>query len=540
MSPSAEDRPRYLNGESMGISQSSSASEAGMCSDDCNHVDQLKKQQEQRVFQLLAKQLEYYFSTVNLEKDTYLSTLRSLNDGYVPVSIIANFGKVQSLVPLESAFEAVQTAATNFSNLLEVVMVSSDTGKRVLNDDKSLKAVVAVGPVTGEPIPMDHLLSGPTVGGPHRSFQGQTSNSKDLATSFSASPSISSTVQNTIILRETPDGVSEESIRELFAFEGCPAIESLHLDLQSCWFVTLDTSSRDTMVDVMFKLRSRKFSSGEAVKARLKSSTLTSLSPCPVPVTTSLQQSSDPKMFMYAPQLIPGSQDQQNGSKKKQSKGRKIKGKNQQQQVVCVNKHNRHSKSSGREILNRQQGKHDAPSRSSPSTFPPNIEEKRQNPPKLGEEDFPLLPLSEETQTNKIEVEKVPDARSDADNEEFVKNRMGGFSDSSSTATASTSSTPTPSQPNSSVLMGGYAAAARKPAAPAIKQNKPSEIVKMNVDTKRSKTGESEYKPAGSKREAPSRGRKIENDRNMDAAVMVQPPSWGGGRSFADILRKET
>ena len=46
----------------------------------------------------LSRQLEYYFSTANLKVDTYLQTLRSLNDGCVPIPILANFSKVQMIV----------------------------------------------------------------------------------------------------------------------------------------------------------------------------------------------------------------------------------------------------------------------------------------------------------------------------------------------------------------------------------------------------------------------------------------------------------
>jgi hypothetical protein len=46
---------------------------------------------------LLARQLEYYFSQQNLSKDTYLTTLCELNDGCVPLAILANFGKVRLL-----------------------------------------------------------------------------------------------------------------------------------------------------------------------------------------------------------------------------------------------------------------------------------------------------------------------------------------------------------------------------------------------------------------------------------------------------------
>jgi La domain len=242
MSPSAEERPNFLK-ESNVDGAPMPFSKATDDSNENSHHLQQEGLHLHRVNVLLARQLEYYFSTANLAKDTYLSTLRSLNDGYVPVSIIANFGKVQALAPLDSAFAAVKIAATDFSDLLEVVVVNSDTGKRVLNhDEKPSKTVLAVGPVSGEPIPMNKFYSCALSDAESVSSQEKDEHvvtpatSKSLATSFSsASGRGSNGVQNTIILRETPDGMTEEVVRELFAFEGCPAIESLHLDLQNCW-----------------------------------------------------------------------------------------------------------------------------------------------------------------------------------------------------------------------------------------------------------------------------------------------------------------
>lgn len=235
MSPSVEDRPTFLNGDSNTEETRSVSSKV----QDERTIEEhhLDEEQQQHVHQLLARQLEYYFSTANLEKDTYVSTLRSLNDGYVPVSIIANFAKVQSLAPMESALPAVQTAACEFSELLEIVMVDSETGKRVQSDDgaspSSAKLVMAVGPVSGEPIPLNQ----PNINsGAMEENVTTPAPVKGMSTTFSSMPGSSSNgVQNTIILRETPDGVTEKNVRELFLFEGCPAIEEIHLDLQNCW-----------------------------------------------------------------------------------------------------------------------------------------------------------------------------------------------------------------------------------------------------------------------------------------------------------------
>ena len=54
-------------------------------------------QQVEYLCNTLARQLEYYFCTKNLLHDTYVQTLRSLNDGCVPISILVGFGKVGTI-----------------------------------------------------------------------------------------------------------------------------------------------------------------------------------------------------------------------------------------------------------------------------------------------------------------------------------------------------------------------------------------------------------------------------------------------------------
>ncbi len=173
------------------------------------------------VMERLARQVEYYFSTTNLEKDTYLATLRSLNDGYVPLSIISKFGKVKALMPTDT-LNTVRRAAIDCSDLLEVVHIDTETGKRVDEEtvatSPDVLTVEAVGPKSGEPIPRTSIASNP------------------IAPAV-VKPSNSSTpVQNTLIIREVPEGIEELHIRELFTFEKCPHIQSLHLDVANCWY----------------------------------------------------------------------------------------------------------------------------------------------------------------------------------------------------------------------------------------------------------------------------------------------------------------
>lgn len=179
------------------------------------------------VLERLARQVEYYFSTTNLAKDTYVSTLRSLNDGYVPVSIIAGFGKVKTLVPYD-AVNAVTRAATEYSKLLHVVEIDTKSGKRVSaaaddggeagaedGSNSPRSTLAGVGPVNGKPIPVEAIRSAPATP--------------------PAVKSVAPQVQNTVIIREVPEGTAESHVRELFTFDKCPPIKSLHLDVANCW-----------------------------------------------------------------------------------------------------------------------------------------------------------------------------------------------------------------------------------------------------------------------------------------------------------------
>ena len=151
--------------------------------------------------------------------DTEYHTVR-LDLQQTDINIIANFGKVKSLVQYD-AINAVRMAATEFSELLEVVEIDTQTGKRVAkkddeNTDRSSDAplIAAVGPISGEPIPISVIPAAP-----------------------STPPAVKSTapIQNTVIIREVPEGTEESHIRQLFTFDSCPSIESLHLDVANCW-----------------------------------------------------------------------------------------------------------------------------------------------------------------------------------------------------------------------------------------------------------------------------------------------------------------
>lgn len=491
------------------------------------------EEKEQRILthRLLARQLEYYFSTENLSKDTYLSTLRDLNDSYVPVSIIANFGKVQALAPLESALEAVVEAATNHSDLLEIVELDEE-GKKINKNQEEKKdeseqatvTILAVGSITQNPIS--------SVQTPKTEKSKQTKlSSYAPPTSVpqqSASGAYSkSNVQNTIILREVAEDVDEQTLKDLFGFEGCPPIESIRSDLQNCWFVTLDTSSKDDMFNVMMQLRTAKFPSGDSVKARLKSSATAS------PLTPNAVVYNPKISAMYAPQFNANTGGHTNSRKKRSNKGR-----NNNNLGVGGNNKPKYNQQGGANTSKRRTNSKDTINKPPVSIEGGKIRPKNvtQKPPSMGESNFPSLPPTSDGISKPFRVEKVPEDDEIRRSCEKERHAASGFSDSSSTATSSTASTPT-ANPPSDVVGGGYAAALLRPAAPAPiakkvsasekpKQQQPrSSIKKAKVITKKVTKNAAEKTVENSlteSKELPS--------------VALQPPVWGKGRSFADIV----
>ena len=168
------------------------------------------------VYAQLARQLEYYFSEKNLSKDTYVQTLRQLNDGCVPVSILANFAMVKRLVVSltfvideKGRLAAVEEAARNHSDRLLVCMIDTKTGLRVTGESEvvsdSSHRILAVGTVDGKPLTLDTSIPQP------------------------------SPIVKTIVLRDVVSDVTPEEIFELFNFEGFPPVTSIQPDVANCW-----------------------------------------------------------------------------------------------------------------------------------------------------------------------------------------------------------------------------------------------------------------------------------------------------------------
>lgn len=197
--------------------------------------------------QTLARQLEYYFSEANLSKDTYLQTLRRLNDGCVPLAIIANFAKVQALTNAskpegramshQDRQEAVLQAIKEHSVYLCIYLVDSVTGKVIPDgiDDSSVAPTATVN--------LSHSLSQdvklPVI------LAVSTRDRKALSAKISVIQTAevyshkSTPVTNTLIFRDVDPNVNSDDIQSLLEQEvkECPRIISIQPDVAFCWYV---------------------------------------------------------------------------------------------------------------------------------------------------------------------------------------------------------------------------------------------------------------------------------------------------------------
>jgi len=419
------------------------------------------------ILEQLARQLEYYFSQANLEKDTYVETLRQLNDGYVPANILQRFAKVQSLVPLDTV-DAIVKATTEKSSLLEVALIDSKTGKRVSGDNVNTNCIVAIGSSSGKPL----------------------ENCVLKAVGFTSTPNTPGTpIQNTIIIRDVDPSIKEEQVRALFDDDECPPVLSLYLDVYNCWcvlassllelliklfsfccidsylhslsilplyrFVTLDTTSRDDMLYAMMSLRSQ-YLGDEPVKARLKSQVLT-VDPAAAPVLPNM-----PYGNAYGhPSSVVSSQE--GGAAPTKGKGRRKKRSKNNSSSNKGNNNNNASKASnsGSDQGNKNGKKNDKQNKNANSSSHQNTKtgktaatKKAQPKPDLSAASFPAL------SDGAPKVEVVVDEGSSMSSSASSKKASG--SDTASTATSLSSS----SSGKQQVVSGGYAAVLLK-AKPA-------------------------------------------------------------------------
>jgi len=286
------------------------------------------------------------------------------------------------------------------------------------------------------------------------------------------------------------------------------------------------------MVNVMLQLRSKKFQSGEPVKARLKSAVVANADASPVvlPFTNT-------GPLLFGAQLYGGNKKGSNkkkksaGNKGKNGNGKTAKSGKEQHDVSGDHPHQNVDNGSN---VQKSKGKKNASTKQEQRSK--SSKGSKQVPPSLGEDQFPALQSDDLMNKNMVEVEKLPEHGLGEDEKKAIRS-----SDSASTATTSSSSSKNTgtSQPS----MGGYAAALLKPAPPAVKVQIPEESktvtkTETGVGKKQEKTSVDKNVVRPKER---STSTKPSKQQSMEEPIVnrTQVPSWGGGRSFADVLRKE-
>jgi hypothetical protein len=167
----------------------------------------------------LARQLEYYFSKQNLAHDTYLKTLMSLNDGCVPLTILASFRKVRAICGHDSRYilDVLQT-----NRYLQLFKIDTTTSKRVADELLSANTILAVGP-RYEPL---------------------------LNSSSSAATFAVSMMNNTIVLEinTVPTTVTRNEVEALLD-SNCPPVTSITRNAANWWYVMFELEMKSQLLN---------------------------------------------------------------------------------------------------------------------------------------------------------------------------------------------------------------------------------------------------------------------------------------------------
>jgi La domain len=215
---------------------------------------EMAQQQESLLLYTLARQLEYYFSPQNLATDLYLRTLRDLNNGCVPVTILANFGKVRAILAVSATATAttslvhqeeyrmhaiLQAVNEYYTDVLQIYSIDAATGKIATDDTpSSANTILAVGPRHSPQSDITGTLA---------SCQSSSSwtpldQCPRSPTAASASCTTVTSTDSTIILRDVDPIVTGEEVHGLLQeIEDCPPVLSIVSDVANSWYVSRRT-----------------------------------------------------------------------------------------------------------------------------------------------------------------------------------------------------------------------------------------------------------------------------------------------------------
>lgn len=269
-------------------------------------------EQNDELHAALTKQLQYYFSPQNLAKDTYLNTIMELNSGYVPVSILVHFANVNRIIgsfASESASSMnsesmnrtdIHIADVHVANLLRQSALTSPSTLKIvlLNQDGNI--VASYGDEHFDRLKEEkrgvtfEAFGRCTTSGENGSDSeenhsgdgddGNTATSAGGGDDDKKASNSSSSSSSTVILRDVPESATEDDIRGIFEKSASnksitsPTFTSIQKEVGKCWFVTIDAStSQHDLVSILLDLRSQTICD-EPIKARLKTPSATATS----------------------------------------------------------------------------------------------------------------------------------------------------------------------------------------------------------------------------------------------------------------------
>ncbi len=188
----------------------------------------------------LTKQLQYYFSPQNLEKDTYLNTIMQLNSGFVPVSILINFANVNRIIgSFASRMGISDIADVNVADLLRKSALTSPSTLKIVLLDQDGNPLASHGDDNFESLKGG--LTFEAFGKCLPEGDDSTGASRGKIDDDAANEEDEMKASSTVILRDVPEIATEIDIRGIFEKSASnknissPTISNLQKEVGKCW-----------------------------------------------------------------------------------------------------------------------------------------------------------------------------------------------------------------------------------------------------------------------------------------------------------------
>jgi len=430
-----------------------------------------------------------------------------LNSGFVPITILCGFTNINRIIAryanaLANGMDIADIDVHHLlvcsavqTKVLKIILLDQDGNVIMTHGEEGYEGMK--GPKAFEAIGTDD--DGDTDGDGEGVSHAETVvvKEKDRADASANVDAKSSSTNSTVILRDVPEEATEDDIRHVFeGDDGNAIIHNVQKEVGHCWFVTIDAStSQQDLVSILLNLRTKTICD-EPIKARLKTqSTATQGTPMQGPGYNPHRSG----YKVYAGDRISYTKKFNNsagtGTKPYFSKPRGGKGGDHPGSGPYKGNNYDPSKNNAKPV------------------------EKAGPPPPLVEEHFPGL----------------------AGSPTIVSVIASSSADASASGESEAVGVPVPVAVKKDIVhASGYAAALKKAAPPVmevstenVKRTTPkpkSPARKKVVDAKSTGTVSTEGSIADDKSHA---------SKETEVASFPAVKSWGGGRSFADILKKQ-